>query len=637
MSRRTPIRRRIGTAAALAILLLVPPAIPRAAHARGLFPGYPNAVQAQAEQVLGIAVPGKETALATEVRLLRVRMHGLGILSMNALPDILFERAVREGWKKEAAPVLRTVREVAPFSVPMWAWLVKEDLLHFRLSDFLQDMEGLAGSLQRSGPALVGYVAWLVSFFSAVFCWFAVWGSASLFLRARPSLEGDFSRILRGIPYRDYLSPILAVLVFVLPLLAGFGLAVTVCIWLALSVGYLRRNELLILAMGILFLAGLLLGGGILHSLRTFGGEGGSGGWLGVEGNLAVVRYKEAAGERGTLSEGTHTWMVRFETARTAMQAGHAAAAEKLWTSLFQEGRELPEVLNNRGIVRAQQGRTAEALSDFEAAISKRPQDAPALWNAYQVHLQLFNLEQARKIQPESWDRIQRMTPFLLHPSDMEQGEWIASALPVGEIWKVIFQFRREWIPSAGESDFFGMFFHPLAPGSALLFLAAAGLFSGGWKLLSRRLWVHGTCRACGSRSLVVRARETSDICTPCRVKIGVGIRAGEERNRRVQGIVMHRRYVNVASLLVPGTGALWAGKEMRVLIYGVALSTALGAVTSSLGGARMGDPLVSDLQAAVAIWASLAAFVLWAAGAAWGMRSFALLQRTYNIAGERV
>jgi hypothetical protein len=235
MSRRTPIRRRIGPAAALAILLLVPPAIPRAAHARDLFPGYPNAVRAQAERVVGIAVPGKETALATEVRLLRVRMHGLGILSMNAIPDILFERAVREGWKKEAAPVLRTVREVAPFSVPMWAWLVKEDLLHFRLPDLLQDMEGLSGSLQRFGPALVGYVAWLVSFFSAVFCWFAVWGSASLFLRARPSLEGDFSRFLRGIPFRDYLAPILAVLVFVLPLLAGFGLAVTACIWLVLS------------------------------------------------------------------------------------------------------------------------------------------------------------------------------------------------------------------------------------------------------------------------------------------------------------------------------------------------------------------------------------------------------------------
>jgi len=637
MSRRTPICRRIGPAAALAILLLVPPAIPRAAHARDLFPGYPGAVRAQAERVVDIAAPGKETALATEVRLLRVRMHGLGILSMNAIPDILFDRAVREGWKKEAASILRTVREVAPFSVPMWAWLVKEDLLHLSLLDFLQDMEGLAGSLQRFGPALVGYAVWLVSFFSAVGCWFAVWGSVSLFLRARPSLEGDFLRFLRGIPSREYLAPILVVLVFVLPLLAGFGLAVAACIWLVLSVGYLRRGEFLILTAGILFLAGMLMGGGIIHSLRTFGGEGGSGGWLGAEGNLAVVRYKEATGERGPLSARTHSWMVRFEKARTEMQAGHAAAAEKLWTSLVQEGIELPEVLNNRGIVRAQQGRIAEALSDFEAAVSKHPQDGPALWNAYQVHLQLFNLEQARRIQPVSWEQIQRMAPFLLRPSDMEQGEWIASALPVDEIWKAIFQFRGEWIQDAGESDFFGMFFHPLSPRSALLFLAAVGLFSAGWKLLSRRIWVHGTCRACGNRSLVVRARETSDICTPCRVKIGGGIRAGQERNRRVQGIVMHRRYVKGASLLVPGSGALWAGKEVRALVYGLALSAALGGVTSSLGGKLLGDPLVSDLQATVVVWTVLLTGVLWAAGAGWGIRAFSALQRNHNIAGERI
>ncbi|HSL91233.1 MAG TPA: hypothetical protein VK863_01170, partial [Candidatus Limnocylindrales bacterium] len=123
MSRRIPNRRRIGPAAALAIILLVPLAFPGAARARDLFPGYPDAVGAQAERVVAIAKPGNETALATEVRRLRVRMHGLGILSMNAIPDLLFERALREGWKKEASSVLREVRDVAPFSVPMWAWL----------------------------------------------------------------------------------------------------------------------------------------------------------------------------------------------------------------------------------------------------------------------------------------------------------------------------------------------------------------------------------------------------------------------------------------------------------------------------------------------------------------------------------
>jgi hypothetical protein len=562
-------------------------------------------------------------------------MHGLGILSLNAIPDLLFERAVREGWKKEATPLLRAVREVAPFSVPMWAWLVKEDLFHLNLPEFTQDLDGLTGSLHRFGPALVGYAAWLISFLSAAGCWFVIWGSLSLFLRARPSLEGDILRFLR-VPFRDYLAPVLAVFVFILPLLAGFGLAVAAGIWLVLSAGYLRRGELLILSAGILVLAALLLGGGILHSLKTFGGVGGSGGWLGAEGNLAAVRHKGASEADGPLPEGTLSWMVRFTKARTEMQSGHAAAAEKSWTSLAGEGRGLPEVLNNRGIVRARQGRIGEALSDFEGAISRRPEDGPALWNAYQAHLQLFNLEQARRLQPMAWERIQGMAPFLLRPPDMEQEEWIASALPVSEIWRGIFQYRGEWVRDAGESDFFAMFFHPLSPRSALVFLGAACLFSGGWKLLSRRLWVHGTCRACGSRSLVVRARESSDICTPCRVKIGGGIRAGEERKRRVQGIVMHRRYVKSASLLVPGSGALWAGKELRALVYGVALSMALGAVTSSLGGERAGAPLVSELQATVAVWATLLACALWAAGAAWGMRSFSVLQRFHNIAGER-
>lgn len=585
---------------------------------------------------MAIAGPGQETALAAEVRLLRIRMHGLGILSMNAIPDLLFERALREGWAKEATPLLRAVREVAPFSVPMWVWLVKEDLLHLSAAEFLRDLEGLTGCLQRFGPALVGYAAWLVSLLCAGGCWFVVWCSISLFMRARPSLEGDLLRFLKEIPSREYLAPLLAVLVFVLPLLAGIGLAVAACFWLVLSAGYLRRGELLILAAGIVLLAGLLLGGGILHSLRMFGGEG-SGGWLGAEGNLAVVPYRGLEEAQGPLSEGAHSWMVRFERARSEMQAGHVASAERLWTSLVKEGGEHPEVLNNRGIVRAQQGRIGEALSDFEAAISRRPQDGPALWNAYQAHLALFNLEQARRIQPESWERIQRTAPFLLRPSDMEAGEWIASPLPVTEIWKTIFQFREEWIRETGESEFFAMFFHPLSPRSALLFLAAAALCSVGWKFLSRRLWVHGTCRACGSRSLVVRARETSDICTPCRVKIGGGIRAGGERNRRVQGIVMHRRYVMSASLLVPGSGALWAGKEVRVLIYGVALSLSLGAVTLSLGGRLLGDPLVAELEKAALVWAALVAALLWAGGAAWGMRSFSALQRIHNIAGERI
>jgi hypothetical protein len=94
---------------------------------------------------------------------------------------------------------------------------------------------------------------------------------------------------------------------------------------------------------------------------------------------------------------------------------------------------------------------------------------------------------------------------------------------------------------------------------------------------------------------------------------------------------------VKGASLLVPGSGAFWAGKEGRALLYGVALSVALAVVTLSLGGQRTGDPLVAELQATVAGWGAVLAALLWAGGAAWGVRSFSSLQRIYNIAGERM
>src|SRR3989337_648049 len=134
MSRRILIRCCFGPSAALAFFLLVPLVFPRAADAGGLFPGYPDAVRTQAERVVALAGPGKETALAKGV------------------------------------------------------WLVKEDLLPLSLPELTQDLNGLSGSLERFAPALIGYSAWLISFFSAAGCWFVVWGSISLFLRERPSL-----------------------------------------------------------------------------------------------------------------------------------------------------------------------------------------------------------------------------------------------------------------------------------------------------------------------------------------------------------------------------------------------------------------------------------------------------------------
>lgn len=636
MTRRFLIFCRIlGIAAIFAILPQSLPAFLREAEAKDFFPGYPVVVSAQAERVVAAARPEKEADFAKEVRLLRIRMHEMGILSINALPDLIFERAVREGWKKEAAPVFRAMREVSPFSVPMWAWLVKDDLVSGNFPDLFQDLYGLSGALRRFGPALLGYASWLISFLSAAGCWFALWGSVALFLRARPSLEGDLLRILK-VPYREYLAPVLVALVFLLPLLAGFGLAMTACIWLLLSVAYLRRGELIIMTGVVLVLVGLLLGGGILHSMKMFAVDPG-GGWLGGEGTLAVARKKGDAGGQGPLLGVTLSWMRRFEKARSEMQSGDAVSAEKRWTLLLEEGRDLQEILNNRGVSRAQQGKLREALDDFESAAVKRPEDPSALWNAYQAHLQMFSLDRARLIQPEAWERIQKFPPLFLRPADMDQGEWIASPLPVREIWKAVFQLREDWIRDAGESDLFAMYFHPLSAPGAVVFLAAVLLSSSAWNLLSRKLWIHGTCRSCGGRSLVVRSREVSDICGPCRVNLGGGIRMGPERTRRVQGIVLHRRFVRLASLAVPGAGALWSGKEIRALVYGGALSLALAGVTCSLGGGRAGGPLIAELQKTVALWSLLLALLLWVGGAAWGMRSFAVLQQTHNVGRERV
>ncbi|MBI5420402.1 MAG: hypothetical protein HZA60_09955 [Deltaproteobacteria bacterium] len=636
MSSRIPIRcRAVTTAGVLIAFLLVPLALPRAGEAGELFPGYPEIVRTQAERVLAIAGPGKEEALAKEVRLLRIRMHAMGILSVNDLPDLLFERAVREKWKKEATPILRAVREVSALSVPMWAWLVKEDILRLDLADLFQDVEGLSGSLRRFGPALMGFAAWAISFLSAAGCWFVAWSSICLFLRARPSLEGDVQRFLK-IPFGEFLAPVFVVLLFLLPILSGLGLAIVASFWMLLSAGYLRRSELAVLTTGVLILAGLLLCGGVIQSLKAFGGGAGGSVWLGGEGNLAIARWEAGVKDPEPFSGDTLSWMKRFAKARAEMQSGHAVEAEKMWTSLAQEGRGLPEVLNNRGIARAQQGKIAEALSDFEAAFTMRPNDGSALWNAYQVHLQVFNLERARRIQPEAWERIQKMAPYQFRPYEMEQGEWVASALPVSEIWKVVFHLRGGWVRGVGASDIFRMFFHPLSVQGALVFLCAVWLSAGIWKLLSLKVWINNTCRACGSHALIVGSREASDICTPCRVKIGGGIRAGEERDRRVQSIVMHRRYVKASSVLVPGSGALWSGKEIRTLVYGVFLSLALAGVSLSLAGERTGRALVSELEATLAIWAVLLAGGLWAGGTLWGIRSFSVLQRRHNIAGER-
>jgi tetratricopeptide (TPR) repeat protein len=623
---------------ALAIILftfsLLLLAFPGRSRAEELFPGYSREVRTQAHRVVQAAAPGKEKELANEVRRLRKRMYSHGVLSINVIPDHVFRRASKEGWKGSLASTFRVIAEVSPLSVQMWAWMAKEDILHLRLPELLPDFEGLSGALREFAPALVGYAAWIISFASVAVCWFAVWISLGLFLRARPSLELDISRVVR-LPLREYLSPLAAVVLFLLPLGAGFGIVVVVCYWMVFSVAYMRRGELMLMTTVIFLLATLLPGGSMIHLLHRVTGDAPKEGWLGVDGYLPQQWPAEARKGHVPVGGSTPYWLVEFSQARAAMQMGNSAKAERIWTELVDVGKDLPEVYNNRGIARAKQGKMKEALSDFEVSLEKRPEDGPALWNAYQVYLQVFNLERARLLQPLAWDRIRRISPYRFRPADMDTGEWLASPLPASQLIGVIVQRRGDLLGLAGEGEHYRMFFRPLTPRVAILFLVLVWLSSVLWKIYSMRIWVHNTCRGCGTQTLVVEIREASDFCNMCHAQVGWGIRAGAEKERRALGIRMHRNYVKAVSLLLPGSGGLWSGKELRTMVYVVFLSLSLAVLSLSLGAREAGD-IISDLQSIVARCAILVTAVLWLVGAAWGIRSFEKMQKKIGITGGR-
>ncbi len=621
-------------AAILFSFLLLSSSFPGRCGAEEFFAGYAPEVGVQAQRVVEAAGPGKEKELAEEVRRLRKRMYFHGVLSINAIPNMVFRRAVQEGWKNDIASSFRVVAEVSPLSAQMWAWMVKDDILGFRFAGLPEDVRGLSGALKGFGPALLGYAAWVIAFGSAATCWFVVWTAVALFLRARPSLESDIGRILR-LPLREYLSPLAAIVLFLLPLATGLGLVVVTCYWMVLSVAYLRRGELMMMTTAILLLGSLLLGGSVLHLLSGTTGDAPKEGWLGADGHIPRVWPAEARKGHVPVGGVAPYWLVKFSRARAEMQAGHPAEAEVLWTELVDAGKDLPEVRNNRGIVRAKQGRMEEALSDFETAFAKRPGDAPSLWNAYQAYLQMFKLERARLIQPQAWDRVRTLSPFRFRPADMETGEWVASALPVNELFRAVIRKAGDLIWKAGEGEYYGVFFWPFSPRATFLFLVLVWMSSVAWKVLSLRVWVHNTCRGCGTKTLVVGIREATDFCNMCQAQVGWGFRTGEEKERRGQGIQMHRNYVKAGSVLVPGSGGLWSGKEIRTMAYAAFLSLALAGVSSSLG-VREGGDILSELQSIASRCAILAAGVLWLAGAAWGIWSFGKMQRELGITKER-
>lgn len=605
----------------------------RAADPDSRFPGYPREVGERASSLVDTAGPGREGVLATEVKALRRLMYKNGILSINDVPERVFERAVREGWSKRAVGSLRTAMEVAPLSVPGWLWLVKEDIAGFRPEELMRDLEGLSAACRLFPPAAAGAAAALASFFSAAACWFVVWTAAALFLRARPSLEADIARIL-VVPQGVYVAPLAAAALFAIPYFAGLGIVVAACLWLLLSTGYVRRVETAGLVSAFLLMAALVAGGGVIESLAAAGKDIRKGGWLGAEGYVPDDWSVRAASGGEVPADRPLPWMTRFAKARISMERDAPAASEELWDRIVRGEGDFPEVLNNRGIARARQGRLEEALDDFERVLKVRPDDAPALWNAYQARLMLFHLERAQEIQARAWDRLQKSPPFYFRPADMEQGEWIPSPMPPVGVLRL---YKEGGIPggaAAGESSFFRLIFKPLRTGSAVAFLVSAFLAAALWRVLSLRVWVHSACRACGTVALISGNRDASEICNACRSQAGVGLRSREERDRRVREIAGHRLSVRIGSLLVPGSGALWAGRTFGALAYAALLSLVLSGVMATAGGEA--GALVGDIRSSIRLVSIPAAGVLWLGGAAWGILSFQRFQERYSLGGHR-
>jgi tetratricopeptide (TPR) repeat protein len=598
--------------------------------------GYPGTIRDQARRVVQAATPVPNDSFRQEVRLLRKRMFDHGIVSLNVLPDLVFERARHDGWKRQAGGALREMTRVAPLSVPLWAWLVREDVLRFALDRFLADVEGLAGAAREFAPALPGYAEWILLVASAAACWFAAWASIALLLRARTALTADVLRVFRKIPYPEIPAVLFVWGLFVFPFVAGAGLGVCAVLWISVSAAYLRRGELGIALAALTLLGAAFLSGGALDFLDRLGRDTRLGACLGSEGYLPGPWADGSSAARDPSPDTRWDGMVRFSRARAEMQAGSLPAAERMWSEIIRDGQEIAGAYNNRGVARALQGKAGEALSDFEAAIREIPSGSVAHWNAYQTYLGMFQLEQAARIQAVAWATVGKMSPFELRADEMKQGELLPSILRVGGIWEYLLARRGGWLREAGESPFCERFFRPLPGVWVPAFLLGGCLWAAAWNLLSRKIWLHSACRSCGSLTMLARTREATDICNSCRAQVGGGVRGGEERERRILTIELHRRYVRACSVLVPGSGALWAGKDLRTIAFGFALCVPLGLLTVSLWPSAAPQGLVAEMQRNVAGIAAAGVLISWAGGAWWGWRSFDWLQHRYNVAGER-
>ncbi|MEW6720537.1 MAG: tetratricopeptide repeat protein [Thermodesulfobacteriota bacterium] len=618
------------------VIMLFLACLPMTGWASEPFAGYPAKVREDALLLIDAAEPGKEELLERKVQALRKSMLEHAIVSINEVPDRLFDRARRAGWEDRAEKVLRTTTRVAPFSVALWAWLVRHDLATLRITRFFMDLEGLSEALRLYGPSLLGCASWSLLFLVASASWFAVWVSISLLLKAQPALTSDLARLLKKLPRQALFAFALFLAVSLSPLLAGVGLGVASVFWLFLSAGYLRRREAAAAAVAVLFLGSAVPFGGALQAFAKYTGETRQGGWLGGEGYFPRDWPESVPAAGLPIDESRWYEMRRFARARAEMQAGNYPAADALWTEWIRDAAEPSEGYNNRGIVRYRLGKPAEALADFEAAMARSPRGGPAYWNSYQLYLQTFRLEEAAKVQETAWGSLRDLALFDYRAEEMTHGELVPSPLRMRGGWKELFALRWDWVRDGLDGAVQRFLFRPLAGGWTPPFLAAALLWMLLWKALGGKIWTHNSCRSCGTCTLVVGGPDFTDICNQCRAQVGGGIRSGEEREHRLLTITMHRRYVKACSVFVPGAGAIWAGKTLPVLLYGLLLSMVLGVVTVSASATADVPALISDMLGGLMMVAVPALVLLWIAGIAWSWHSFSKLQAMYNIIPRR-
>ena len=592
-----------------------------------LFPGYPLDVRIQALTLVEAARPGNEEAMEQEIRALRKMMLDCSIVSMNEIPDRIFERAQKEGWEGDAAGVLRSVTRVAPLSAALWARLFKEDLSALRIGRLFTDIEGFWKAFNWYSLALVGCLTWLFLCATAAASWFAVWMSVSLLLRAQPAVTADFARIFKKLPFPKLFAFVLFAVCFLAPVFTGAGLGVIVIFWFALSAGYLRRREVTTAVLSIFLLAAAYVCGEALHSVVKHTGEPRKGGWFGGEGYFPL-EWPPMDTEKTGSSRQSSRWekMALFARARAEMQTGNNESAELLWTEWIGKASDPSPGYNNRGIVLQRLGKTPEALKDFEKAMETGPTYGPAYWNSYQTYLGTFQLEHAMKVQEAAWNSLRKMSLFDYRAEDMTRGELLPSPLLVNEIWKELFVPKLEWFGSDEKDFVFRFLFRPLPKILVLPFVIIGCL----WILLCR--WKHSACRPCGVFVIMEGDVDVDDICSRCRLRANEVINIVDAQEAQLRAIVAHGRYVKACSVVVPGAGAFWAGKTVSLLAYGILLSLLLGILTISMGVENSTSPMIPGIMKWITRGISAALLILWMSGIVWSWRSFDSLRLKHNM-----